>query len=165
MTDLSMTAPAANPYLRAGAAALAVLATTSIHHVYGAIVYDTPWRLHIVHIAAPAAVVIVAALYLGATRQGTAAGRVAAWAGIAVILAFCVALIGVFEGGYNHVVKNVAYLAAGESGMRALFPEWLYGSGSVETPGDLVFEATGIVQFPLSVLAAVLALRLARRVS
>lgn len=162
MTDLSVAASAANLHVRAGAAALAVLAMTSIHHIYGAAIYDTPWRLHVVYIAVPVAAAIVAAFRLGATREGTA-GRIATWAGIAVILVFPVALIGFFEGGYNHVAKNIVHLAAGEAGMRALFPEWLYEPGSVETPNDLVFEATGVAQFPLSILTSVLVFRLARR--
>lgn len=159
MTEFSIPASAANPHLRAGAAALGVLILTSVHHVYGAVIYDTPWRLHIVHIAIPVAAVIVAALWLGAARGNTTTGRVATWVGIAVILVFPVAMIGFMEGGYNHVLKNAVFFTGGEEAMRTLFPQWLYEPGSVETPNDFVFEATGVAQFPLSVWTAVLAWR------
>jgi hypothetical protein len=162
MTDLSMAAPAANPNLRAGAAALAVLIMTSIHHVYGAVIYDTPFRLHIVFISVPVGMAIAAALYVGATREDWA-GRIATWIGITIILAFAVAAIGFFEGGYNHVVKNIVYFTGGEEAMMKLVPEWLYDPAAVEIPNDFIFEATGIAQFPLGVLTMVLTWRLARR--
>jgi len=162
MTDFSMTTPAANPYLRAGAAALLVLLMTSIHHVYGAVAYDTPFRLHIVFISVPVAIAIAAALYVGATRSDRA-GRIATWIGIAVIFAFAVAAIGFFEGGYNHVLKNIGFLGGGEEAVRKLMPTWLYDPSAVEIPNDFFFEATGIAQFPLSVWTAVQTWRLARR--
>ncbi len=154
------TAP--RPYLRAGAMAIAVLAMTTIHHVYGAVIYDTPWRLHIVYISAPVAVAIIAALGFGASREGTPAGRIASWLAIAAILAFPVALIGFFEGGYNHLVKNIVYFARGEEAMMALMPPSLYEPGTVEMPNDVIFEMTGIAQFPLSIATLLAVLRLER---
>ncbi len=165
MAQLSVTASTANPYFKAGIAALGALAMTTIHHAYGAAAYDTPWRLHIVFISVPVAIVFLAALYVGTAREGTPAGRIATWIGVAVILAFPAALIGFFEGGYNHVVKNVVYFVAGEEAMMRLVPTWLYDPSLVETPNDFIFEMTGVAQFPLGILTAVLALRLARHVA
>lgn len=162
MTNLPMTLGATSPHLRAGAAALTVLLMTSIHHVYGAVIYDTPFRLHIVYISVPVALAIAAALYVGATRTGTV-GRVATWIGVAIIFAFAVAAIGVFEGGYNHVLKNIVYFAGGEEAMMKLVPESVYDPAAVEIPNDFIFEATGIAQFPLSIWTAVLTWRLARQ--
>lgn len=162
MTNLPMAIAAPNLHLRAGAAAMLVLLMTSIHHVYGAVVYDTPFRLHIVFISVPVAAAIAATLYVGATRDGLA-GRIATWTGIAIILAFAVALIGFFEGGYNHVLKNLGFLGGGEEAVKALMPTWLYDPAAVEIPNDFFFEATGIAQFPLSVLTAVRTWRLARQ--
>ena len=31
----------------------ALMIVTSIHHIYGAIVYDTPWRLHVLFVSIP----------------------------------------------------------------------------------------------------------------
>jgi hypothetical protein len=163
MTEHSIAAPDTNAHWRAGAAALAVLLMTTIHHVYGAIIYDTPFRLHIVFISLPVAMAFTFALYVGALRPGTAAGRAATLTGAAIILVFAVAAIGFFEGGYNHVVKNVVYFVGGEDAMMKLVPEWLYDPAAVETPNDLLFELTGIAQFPLAVWAAVLTMRLLRR--
>lgn len=165
MTNLPTTAIRATPtgslHLRAGTAALLVLLMTSIHHVYGAVAYDTPFRLHIVFIAIPAAMAIAAALYVGATRADRA-GRIATWIGVAIIALFAVGAIGFFEGGYNHVVKNMGFLAGGESAVAKLMPAWLYDPSAVEIPNDFFFEATGIAQFPLSVWTAVATWRLAR---
>lgn len=157
MSDLTMSLRPTNAYLRAGAAAIATLVVTSVHHAYGAVIYGTPWRLHILHIAVPAAIAIALLLFIGSTRRGKRGGRLATWAAIAIILAFPVATIGLFEGGYNHVLKNVVYFGFGTESARAFFPPPTY-----EMPNDLVFELTGIVQFPFSILAAVLSLRLLR---
>lgn len=77
-----------DPYLRTGVYALAVLALTSIHHVYGAIVFETPWRLHLFYAAVPAGVAIAAALYLGSVYRGRALGKIATWLAGISILAF-----------------------------------------------------------------------------
>jgi len=152
------TGPA--PYRRAGIAALAVLALTTLHHVVGAILYVTPWRLHIAVVAPILGVAIARALYLGGSRRGTPAG--ARWTRIAavLILIFPVGLIGLVEGGYNHLVKNIVYFTAGAQTARAMFPPPAY-----ELPDNLLFEATGIAQFPLALVAAwlLLALRPFRR--
>lgn len=163
MTQLAISGQAApRPYFRAGAMAIAVLVMTTIHHVYGAVIYHTPWRLHIVYISAPVAAAIVAALVFGASREGTPAGRVATWLAIAAIIVFPVALIGFFEGGYNHVVKNIVYFAAGEEAMMGLVPTFLYDPSAVEVPSDVFFEMTGIAQFPLSIATVAAVRRLAR---
>ena len=56
---------AGGPVNRTTAAALGTLALTALHHAYGAYAYGTPWRLHVVPVAAgTGAVVIAAALIL-----------------------------------------------------------------------------------------------------
>jgi hypothetical protein len=162
MTNLPMTLAAPSLHLRAGTAAMLVLIMTTIHHVYGAVIYDTPFRLHIVFISIPVAMAMAAALYVGATRVDRA-GRIATWTGIAIILVFAVAAIGFFEGGYNHVLKNIGFLGGGEEAVKALMPAWLYDPSAVEIPNDFFFEATGVAQFPLSVWTAVVTWRLARQ--
>lgn len=162
MTNLPMSYAAPSLHLRAGAGALLVLLMTSIHHVYGAVIYDTPFRLHIVFISVPVAMVIAATLYVGATRSDRT-GRIATWIGIAIVFIFAVAAIGVFEGGYNHVLKNLGFLGGGEQAVQALMPSWLYDPSAVEVPNDFFFEATGIAQFPLAIWTAVQTWRLARQ--
>ncbi|MGO4838810.1 hypothetical protein AB4144_41840, partial [Rhizobiaceae sp. 2RAB30] len=94
MSELTTSLRPANAYFRAGAAAIATLVVTSVHHAYGAVIYGTPWRLHILHIAVPVAIAIALLLFIGSTRRGTRGGRLATWAAIAIILAFPVATIG-----------------------------------------------------------------------
>ena len=74
-------------------------------------------------------------------------------------MGFPVIAIGFYEGLFNHVVKNLVYFGLGEASARTLFPGPIY-----EMPDNFIFEATGILQFPLAVLAGVQALRLARSI-
>ena len=158
MTALSIGASSANSHVPAGAAALLLLALTSVHHAYGAAVYGTPWRLHIVYVAVPVAIAIAATLYAGWSRREARVGRAFTWIAAAIILAFPVATIGVFEGGYNHLFKTLVYFGLGEGPARAIFPAPTY-----EMPDDLVFEVTGIAQFPLAILTAILTVAMLRR--
>jgi hypothetical protein len=155
LTVTGETSP--NLHLYAGAAAIAVLGLTSVHHIYGAAIYGTPWRLHIVYFAVPAAIVIAATLFFGWAWRGWTSGFIATWAGSLLALALPVAAIGFYEGGYNHVVKNLVFFGFGEDAARTLFSGQAY-----EMPNDFLFEATGVAQFPLAVLTAVLVARLLR---
>ena len=65
--------------LRALLGARAVALATSIHHVYGAIIYHTPWRYDAVVISAGMVAVMLAALQLSRALGGTTVGRVAWW--------------------------------------------------------------------------------------
>ena len=141
---------------RVGIAVLAILLLTSVHHVWGAYVFDTPFRLHIVFVAIPAAAAIIGVLYLAATRTG-AIGTMARWTAIAATALLPIALIGIYEGGYNHILKNLEYFLAGADAARARFPSPTY-----EMPSDLFFEASGALQFPAAMLASRELLRLIR---
>lgn len=158
MIELAMKLSSRSLQWRAGGAALLLLVLTAIHHAYGAYAFSTPWRLHIVYIAAPVAAAIAAALYLGSRRPDEPSSRVATWLGAIIILVFPVLAIGIFEGGYNHVVKNVVYFGFGQPAAIALFPPPTY-----EMPNDFFFEFTGIAQFPVGILTAFLVLEMLRR--
>jgi 4-amino-4-deoxy-L-arabinose transferase-like glycosyltransferase len=160
MTKLTMSLSSRSFHWRAGAAALLLLALTAVHHAYGAYAFSTPWRLHIVYVAAPVAIAIAAALYFGSHRPDEPSGRIATWIGAVIILAFPVLAIGIFEGGYNHLVKNIVYFGLGEPTAIALFPPPTY-----EMPSDFFFEVTGIAQFPLGILTALFTLGLLRQAS
>lgn len=130
----------------AGASAVFILLLTSIHHAWGAAIYDTPWRLHIVFISVPVAIVIAAMLYI--SSNGRAWNALARWAAILVILVFPIAMIGFWEGGFNHLVKNIVFFVHGEAAARSLFP-----SADFEMPNDLIFEVTGVMQFGAALYA------------
>lgn len=126
--------------------AFAVLALTSVHHVYGAFRYQTPFRLHVVLIAAAVAGLIVAAERLFLRRQSLP--RLLALASGTLI--FPVAGIGIFEGSYNHVAKNALYFAGvSRDHMLRLFPPPKY-----ELPNDFWFELSGVLQVVPAAMAA-----------
>lgn len=142
--------PVTAPRPRAVLWSFAVLALTSLHHVYGAIHYGTPWRYHAVQLAAIALVVILGADRIGRERPGRTAGRVAGQVARVVIWLVPVLLIGGYEGLYNHVAKTALYFAGlPEAWMATLFPPPTY-----EMPNDLLFETTGILQIVPAGLAA-----------
>jgi peroxiredoxin len=132
--------------------AYAVLALTTLHHAYGAIRYQTPFRLHIVVVAAVVAGLIFTAGWLFARRQTLP--RLVGLA--ATTLPFPVAGIGIFEGGYNHAAKNALYFAgAPERLLLTLFPPPTY-----ELPNDPFFELTGVLQLVPAALTAYAFVRL-----
>jgi hypothetical protein len=138
--------------------ALAILLITSVHHVYGAIIYRTPWRIHAVHVSVATALALVATLWLAKARAGTRLGQVAAWGFVLSALLVPVLLIGGFEGFYNHLVKNVLYFGGASA-------EWmarLYPPPKYELPNDVFFELTGVLQVLPAVTTALLLRRTLR---
>lgn len=124
---------------------LSVLTMTAIHHVYGAILFATPWRLHIVYISIPVALAILALIPIGRASPAAFVSRVASWTYLALSIAFAIGAIGIYEGGYNHLLPNVQYMLGVESTLR----RDLY-----VPPDDLLFQVTGIGQFALAAFAA-----------
>jgi hypothetical protein len=60
----------------------------------------------------------------------------------AVVLVIPVAVIGLFEGAYNHALKNALYFAGASSTlMNLLFPPPTY-----ELPNNALFEVSGVMQ-------------------
>ena len=116
---------------------------TSLHHMYGAFHYDTPWRLHMLFFSLP--VVLLNWLAIK-------------WPSRSRLLypAFCLAnfilsiwFVGLYEGVYNHLAKNLLFFSGINAQiMASLFPPPMY-----EMPNDFFFEFTGILQallvFPL----------------
>lgn len=138
--------------------ALAVLLLTSVHHAYGAYVYNTPWRLHAVFVSAIAAAVIIISLLVLRRSDDETVREIAFWVFIAVVLVIPVALIGLFEGAYNHALKNALYFAGAPTTlMNALFPPPTY-----ERPNDLFFEVSGVMQAVIGSIAGWLLYRLVR---
>lgn len=136
----------------------AVLALTVFHHLYGAALYAAPFRRHALGVALPLALVIAALLWLGWIQRARAAGGHFDRAAVALVLAAPVAIIGIFEGGYNHILKNVLYFGGAPADvLRTLYPFPTYAM-----PDDLLFELTGVIQLPLALVAGRVALRFLR---
>jgi hypothetical protein len=138
--------------------ALAVLLLTSVHHAYGAYIYDTPWRLHVVFVSGLTAAALLGSLLAFRRRSADLSGRIAFWAFVAVVLVVPVAGIGLFEGGYNHALKNALYFSGASTAvLHRLFPPPTY-----ELPNDAFFEFTGVLQLVLAVVTGRHLFRLVR---
>lgn len=105
-----------------------VYVVTSIHHVYGAIHYETPFRLHIVFIGF--FFLITALLFLLLFNIQKKGAYFLTF--ILISLLFFGLAIGVYEGGYNHLLSNILSFA---------------GIGGNHVPDSVIFESTGILQF------------------
>lgn len=140
------------------AGGLATLGLTAAHHVYGAILYETPWRHHAAVVGAVGSLVLWIA-YLAYTRHREARrGRIALGVMAAVAGIVAVLLIGLFEGFYNHVLKDVLYFAGLPLDVhRQLFPPPKY-----ELPNDVIFEISGVLQAVTGAYTALALVRLTR---
>ena len=135
---------------RALLAGSAVSALTIIHHAYGAFRYGTPWRMHAAAVAALAVAMLLVALGVSRARADSRTGRVAWWAFWSIDAVIFVLFVGIFEGAYNHVLKNVLFFAGTPFAlMRQLFPPPMY-----EMPNDWFFEVTGVLQVVPAALTA-----------
>jgi peroxiredoxin len=146
--------PSGADFLKVAASSNFVLVLTAIHHLYGARLYGTPWRSHVVYFSIPAAILIAVLLFLAWRYEARTFGRVAARFGMLLALIFPIGLIGVFEGGYNHLLKNCLYFGGATDLVRQLFPPPHY-----ELPHNVFFEVTGVAQL----FAALVAGRYVRR--
>jgi hypothetical protein len=116
---------------------------TALHHAYGAWLYDTPWRMHIV----PQGLTFLAICFafLGIYLWKKWKIFLVLYLAAALLLFGCG--IGLYEGLYNHVLKNILFFAGVESAtLLKMFPPPLY-----EMPDDFLFEFSGILQFAAAV--------------
>ncbi len=116
--------------------------------------FETPWRHHVVVLSLWGVAALAACLVLYHRGPSPAARRAGLFAACLLILAGPVAWIGAFEGGYNHLLKNAVYFGGlPHDAFARLVPPPSY-----EPPSDWFFELTGVLQFPLGVLAGAHAL-------
>lgn len=116
-----------------------LLVLTAVHHAYGAFVYHTPWRLHVLFVAIP--VMILVYLFDRLLRKYPDNRPIRVSYLLAVLL-FPLLLIGLYEGVYNHLIKNIIFLVTGNNSFfKGLFPPPVY-----EAPDNVGFEITGILQ-------------------
>jgi hypothetical protein len=114
---------------------------SSVHHWYGAIAYDTPWRL-LVSLWIPAFVLLVlSALYLHWKYVDIGIGKIAVWV---VLLAGVVFQSGftLFECVYSHVLKDALFYGGASQSML----EWLFPAPAYHLPDNVLFELTGLMQ-------------------
>ena len=121
-----------------------VFILTSFHHYYGAIVFQTPWRKHVV-LQGGLILALCYLFYYLFKRYHRSVFLL-----IYLLISFIVfgLGIGIFEGAYNHLLKDILYFSGLSRGTwRVLFPSPAY-----EIPDDFIFETTGILQLFLSII-------------
>ncbi|MBT1699252.1 hypothetical protein KK083_20310 [Fulvivirgaceae bacterium PWU4] len=132
----------------------ALMVLTSIHHIYGAVIYSTPWRLHVIFLSAPVLVATIILEYLLKKNDN----KVLFWLYAFIVLIPSLSLIGLFEGIYNHILKDIMFYAGfSEETMLSMFPPPTY-----EMPNDFLFEFTGVLQGVACVLLTVTFFKLIR---
>lgn len=130
---------------------------TIIHHFYGAYIYDEPFRLHVAIIAMPVIVILLATFFGQRWSRNRAWQRGLRVTFIGTTLLFSVAAIGVYEGGYNHLVKDLLFFA----GVPTEFLDRMYPS-VYELPNNFFFEFTGVAQFFTGIACGLSVLRPSR---
>ena len=116
-----------------------VFILTSFHHYYGAVVFDTPWRTHIILYGGTVLLVCFLFMFLYTLTRKKVYRMI--YAGLGFL--FFGLAIGLFEGFYNHLVKNIFFFSGMDYELwRRFFPAPTY-----ELPNDILFEVSGILQF------------------
>jgi hypothetical protein len=131
-------------------ASLGVLLLTVVHHVYGAWLYATPWRLHVVGVAAVAGAAIVGASAAFVASRGRRFEPLALAVFTLLTVVIPISGFGIFEGLYNHVLKIVLFLV----GTRSEVMDRLFPAPTYSMPNDLFFEASGVLQVAVAALVA-----------
>ncbi|MEN7551786.1 hypothetical protein AAG747_27975 [Rapidithrix thailandica] len=76
-------------------------------------------------------------------QPSTVSGKVAIGIFLTVTLLASIGMIGLYEGGYNHLLKNILYYGGmSQNALKQFFPPPTY-----EMPNDFWFEFSGILQF------------------
>lgn len=155
---MSISTPMQRRYavLRAGISSAAVMLLTAFHHAYGAVIYETPWRNHMVEVSLWVTAWIATALFVFYRRPSSVPGRVAFWLAVVAIALIPVGMIGLFEGVYNHLLKNILFF----SGAPVPFLHTLFPPPTYHLPDDLIFEVTGVLQALVGGVAAYYGYRL-----
>ena len=91
---------------------IALMILTTIHHIYGAAIYNTPWRLHVLTISIPVAGLTFIVYWVLVRNRSK--NRFLFWLFIAVTLLVSIGMFGVVEGIYNHGLKNILFFSENE---------------------------------------------------
>jgi hypothetical protein len=138
-----------------------LMITTTIHHVYGAYIYHTPDRIHALAISIP---VILLILYFDSrfSKSSPPHRTISTILYMVVIFVPTLLLIGVLEGIYNHIFKNILFsFRVSEHTIIHTFYGF-YDPEIIEIPNDVFFEVTGIAQGFLAIPIAIYFARFSR---
>jgi hypothetical protein len=121
---------------------------TAIHHYYASILYQSPWRLHVVQVSIIVIIYTLVALVVLRKWQNTVFAKIVSSIFFVVTGVVSVAWIGIFEGGYNHVIKDIVFfIGVPESVTSTMFPPSIY-----HAPHDVFYEVTGVIQLVFACL-------------
>ncbi|MBT8148170.1 MAG: hypothetical protein KJN90_15025, partial [Gammaproteobacteria bacterium] len=111
---------------------------SSGHHIYGAIIYETPWRIGVSLWIPGIACLILSMLYLLWKYPGTLVADLAAWI---VLVGGVIFQSGftMFECVYSHVLKIILFVVDTPQNILEL----LYPAPAYHLPDNIVFELTG----------------------
>ncbi|MEL7586067.1 MAG: hypothetical protein AAGU19_05085 [Prolixibacteraceae bacterium] len=136
-------------------ASVGTMLLTLIHHVYGAVIYEATFRLHVAYVAIPVILLLIFTYRSSVNHSYTGKGKLALRFFLLTTILISVGAIGIFEGGYNHVLKNILFFCGTSRATFDLLYPPIY-----ELPDDFIFEATGILQFITGCIALYYLLKL-----
>ena len=114
---------------------------SSVHHWYGAVAYDTPWRAVIAYWILGFVLVIYSLLYVYWRNLDSVAGKISIWLFLFAAVIFQAGFV-TFECVYSHVLKNILFFGgASDAMLSTLFPSPAY-----HLPDNVFFEVTGNLQ-------------------
>lgn len=114
---------------------------SSIHHWYGAIAYDTPWRAGVSYWIIGLVFIVYSLLYVYWNNIDNIVGKIAIWIFLFSAVIFQAGFI-VFECVYSHVLKNLLFFG----GMSTKNLNQLFPSPAYHLPDNLFFELSGLLQ-------------------
>ena len=132
---------AKNTFKLAAISALLAGLTSSVHHWFGAYIYDTPWRL-VVSLWIPAfTATVLLMLYLHWKVENKRISSFAVWfiffGGVVFQAGFTI-----FECVYSHIIKIILFFGNAPKSLL----NWLFPAPTYHLPDNLFFEATGVTQ-------------------
>lgn len=114
---------------------------SSIHHWYGAIAYDTPWRAAVSYWIMGIVIIVYSLLFVYWKNVDNIVGKITIWAFLFSAVIFQAGFI-MFECVYSHVLKNLLFFG----GLERTILDQLFPSPAYHLPDNLFFELTGLLQ-------------------
>ena len=81
---------------------------SSVHHWYGAMAYDTPWRASVAYWIMGIVLVVYSLLYVYWRNMGNVLGKICIWLFLLSAVIFQAGFV-IFECVYSHVLKNTLF--------------------------------------------------------
>jgi len=140
-----------------GIAIFAQYALTSIHHVYGGLVYGTPDRLSMPIYGGVALLITLGLLFLyQRTRSGV---TLALFSTVTALLWIVTDLV---DSLYAHTIKDILFLVGVPAAVVQTVHPPVVPQDFVYTPNDVLFEITGVLKLVIIYALVILLYRLIR---